>query len=1478
MTVSYFLLIVVVAVQTTLCEEQFSICDYAELTFGSSSATVSRNPVTQVQDKIPVNSSVISFHSSEYLGSEGECYLHVSGSKIIQMNVMAFDLGGHEPCSPEEEHLSISFYRYYSDIHLVHGYPRSRVETNRGYMDTVLWCGQSYSTRLETRQKMVIRYFGGPESQRGSGFNLSFSSVDQFMCGRGVEQVGAHPMYIYSPGYPDVYDNGIGSSGQQCSWELTSQHGRHLLLETDRFALESHHSCNYDYLMVNRKKYCGDQKLRVTSQHNRFWITFFTDHTNQRDSFVLKVVEMAGSHSCGREIMASTSPTTLLLPELTPGHFHSVECWWLVDARGDDRVVFLENAHFSTSVSCTELELKIYDGQRAIGSPRILSRCAPLQMFRAVRSSGRYLYIVMDIQVNVVGANDIEGFYTVTSQLRDGVPRVLYAGFADSFIWLHLSPWNEVGLYVRGDEEDVGNYSTCLHLEVKESSNLVTTLNISDYFYVFSGHNSSFAELGTACGRTSSKVLISRGSKMYVVPRVPQNDTQHPRGLWLMYSLSRYCEPEAVRLQSSSSAVQLVQSDQAYTSTHPFSFSYSRAYPNNAYCKWLIVPESSSTFIQAKAKGMDLWNGDCYDNVTAYDDWTDSGRSFLWQWCGYNNDGATTSSKEGGPLLLSFVTNSRDSSRGFTISYSSVSLIDECPSMAALMAVKAGRNLTSPNYPSTYPNGVNCKWRIRAERGVIRLTVLYLSLFHDSSVCSLNDRLIIYDGQDSWARTLATICSSDTGVGVVTSSGPYVLVQFLSNDHGTSTGFSLQYQTAESEGFDNCNKAVFVTEAEDRIITSPYYPNAYTGYTDCYWAVEAPLTHVVMLEVDVLDLPCDSPVILYDGPTENSLKLVTLCGSSYQKRYVSTQKSMYIRFRSTSNRFSSSGFRFRLRSWKGSQACSGGVGHLMAFDSKRYVSSPGYPGSYPPFTTCRWRFESTDKNKTVRIEFEDVDRTTEPYSCQQNTVNIYDGYGMGSILMAQHVSGQSGTYWSSELYLFLNFESNSARLCNGFRLSYQSVSYRPPVTPAPDNSKGFNNNTITIAVAVIGVLVFLVMALTIFFCIYRRKLRRSAQNSSSQSHSTIPMRHRHHREREGSTVYVMNPVIVNQMAPPPYPGLSNGSYANEDLPPAYPAVAVSVPPPLHGDAPPSYAESMLETNPPAGAGTLTVAQGGGDNFLTDAGREPRLLSPEPGFPSLSSTAGSRADLDHSLSRDGDDDMSAGAVYDGRRDPETGVRSVPVSGQHHHSNWSSASSRSSAGLEMQPLTRYSTDRPPSSSSSPPRHRSPDPSYRQERSGAYAAQQLSEGRGSQPDRRSWNSAPPRKPSESVYRQSAPQQGEEPPLPQHRPEWGSTSYEQQPPPPPYQSPSPSPPPLLQEQQEPLHDSPPPPPPPPRTQHRGSLNTSPSPQPPAPESLPLGAAPSTQQGAPPGGQQDDEGSAGDVPPTQSIWRSLQAQTSTEV
>ncbi|KAL8609422.1 hypothetical protein ACOMHN_006609 [Nucella lapillus] len=1190
-----FLSIVAIAILITLCEGQLPICQYSRLMIGDT-LSVSPKPIGFTMTPsayVRLNTTVATFNSpaaSENISSTQECLLHVDGGGIIQMNVSSFDLGGQDPCNPNTEHLTISFYTYYA-YHIRGGKPTITVETNRGYMDTIRWCGRSYSTRLETRQRMIIKYFAGPETQRGSGFTISFSRVSHFTCGHGEEKVGKEPMYIYSPGYPAAYDNNVDQSEHSCNWQLRGRHGQPLWLESERFSLEPHASCNYDFLQIDREKYCGDQRIQLKSTNNVFNIAFFTDSSGQYDGFVLKIVEIPKDvTTCGEHVKASTSPISLRLPSIRPGQFYSVACWRVVDAGSDDHVVLLENTRFHTSASCTEFELRIYDGQNKTRGDLILSSCAPVEMFRTVRSATRHLHIFVDMRVTGTTVTTVDVTYTVTSQHRDAVPPQLYAGFAESLIWLNLSSWDNLGLLVRGSEDTVSNYSTCLHLSLKEFPTRATSLNTIDFLSVYSGWNSSFVELGQACGRTSSELLVSRGSKVYIVFHKYLSPTTI-QGVWLTYQLSRYCQPAMVPLSSTSKR------------THSFGRDW-----RNTLCLWLIQAENSTSFVQTSVVRSSGGLGD-RDNFTAYDYIvaTDT-KSELLSWSSSERPRVVVVSSKGNSLLLRYSTNATTGRGiGLTFNYSSVLLVnsDQCPSISVVIAEKKAQYLTSPNYPYNYPNGVDCRWRIKASAGsVVHLALLVVTLFPEGSVCSVADFLVLYDGWYRSGRILADLCGNQTQTPELTSTGKYMLVHFHSNSRGTARGFRLTYQAITDRGGMGCDREVFVTDVEDREITSPYFPQFYPGNTDCFWKVSAPLTQVVMntdcfwkvsapltqvvmLEVMELDLPCTSPVFLYDGPSDSSLMIASLCGDNRHKRqYVSTQKSLYIRFRSTSNG-AYTGFRFRLRSWTSIGGCRGDVAHLMAYTNKLSFTSPSYPANYPPNSDCTWRIESAHRDMSVKVQIDDA-HLQDSEGCRLDSLTLYDGYGMGSKQLGKYCGTYIKTFVSSETYMFLRFVSDDFIGYKGFRLFYQAVPHPPPGSSVQGGGSAVKINLGAILGGVLGGALFLAFAVAIFVCKFCRRCRHPCSSTSSSS-SSSRARERSHRQRAGSTVFVMNPVIVNQMAPPPYPGLTNSSFVDGgggggDHPPAYHDATVSFFP---LDAPPSYSEVMLESHPPSASASAS---------------------------------------------------------------------------------------------------------------------------------------------------------------------------------------------------------------------------------------------------------------------------------------------------
>ena len=101
--------------------------------------------------------------------------------------------------------------------------------------------------------------------------------------------------------------------------------------------------------------------------------------------------------------------------------------------------------------------------------------------------------------------------------------------------------------------------------------------------------------------------------------------------------------------------------------------------------------------------------------------------------------------------------------------------------------------ITSPFYPSNYPDQTTCNYRfIHSRPQNYRLYVhFYMIDIEDSESCAA-DSLSIYDGNSTNAPLIDTICGRKSGIRYMTT-GNSLFIQFKSNDNVTKRGFSAYF-------------------------------------------------------------------------------------------------------------------------------------------------------------------------------------------------------------------------------------------------------------------------------------------------------------------------------------------------------------------------------------------------------------------------------------------------------------------------------------------------------------------------------------------------------------------------------------------------------------------------------------------------------------------------------------------------------------
>ncbi|XP_054767498.2 uncharacterized protein LOC129274772 [Lytechinus pictus] len=129
--------------------------------------------------------------------------------------------------------------------------------------------------------------------------------------------------------------------------------------------------------------------------------------------------------------------------------------------------------------------------------------------------------------------------------------------------------------------------------------------------------------------------------------------------------------------------------------------------------------------------------------------------------------------------------------------YSSLHCEAQCSIPAARFEASSKlQSVFSPNYPDEYPEDTTCAWLINSPSGSSRIQLRVIK--EDFSCCCNNDYLLIKDGANSTARSIAILCSDQNPVAV-TSSGHALYGEFQSDGDGNiGLGYEIQFDYFDS--------------------------------------------------------------------------------------------------------------------------------------------------------------------------------------------------------------------------------------------------------------------------------------------------------------------------------------------------------------------------------------------------------------------------------------------------------------------------------------------------------------------------------------------------------------------------------------------------------------------------------------------------------------------------------------------------------
>ncbi|XP_062981518.1 neuropilin-1 isoform X2 [Elgaria multicarinata webbii] len=178
----------------------------------------------------------------------------------------------------------------------------------------------------------------------------------------------------------------------------------------------------------------------------------------------------------------------------------------------------------------------------------------------------------------------------------------------------------------------------------------------------------------------------------------------------------------------------------------------------------------------------------------------------------------------------------------------------------ALKSDKCGENikivepgyLTSPGYPNTYHPSQKCEWLIQAPQPYQRIMINFNPHFDLEDRECKYDYVEVIDGDNASGRVWGKFCGKIAPPPVI-STGPHLLIKFVSDYETHGAGFSIRYEIFKRGP--ECSRNY---TSMSGVIKSPGFPEKYPNSLECTYIVFAPKMSEIILEFESFELEPDS--------------------------------------------------------------------------------------------------------------------------------------------------------------------------------------------------------------------------------------------------------------------------------------------------------------------------------------------------------------------------------------------------------------------------------------------------------------------------------------------------------------------------------------------------------------------------------------------------------------------------------------------
>ncbi|KRY12598.1 Tolloid-like protein 1 [Trichinella patagoniensis] len=202
--------------------------------------------------------------------------------------------------------------------------------------------------------------------------------------------------------------------------------------------------------------------------------------------------------------------------------------------------------------------------------------------------------------------------------------------------------------------------------------------------------------------------------------------------------------------------------------------------------------------------------------------------------------------------------------------------------------------LTSPGYPEDYPNDKECVWHFVTTPGH-RLQLDFIEFEIEPHQDCAYDRIDVYDGSSVDAPSLGTYCGPRAPEKILSSKNELYLF-FHSDSSVQRKGFQAHYTSV-------CGGTIRAERTVGYVYSHATYGGSnYENRVACEWTLLAEDGMSVEIQFTNFELEeevhCEYDYVeIYDGDSENAMRLGRYCGNKQPNLFISSGPVLRVRFR-----------------------------------------------------------------------------------------------------------------------------------------------------------------------------------------------------------------------------------------------------------------------------------------------------------------------------------------------------------------------------------------------------------------------------------------------------------------------------------------------------------------------------------------------------------------------------------------------------